>query len=49
MSVLEIRGGLLGFQFVCAQSGVRFIDVDPFVDYGTAESYAPDTGIAFHY
>jgi hypothetical protein len=38
-SVLEIGGGLSGFQFACAKAGVNYRNVDPFVDYGSSEAY----------
>jgi SAM-dependent methyltransferase len=41
LRVLEIGGGLSGFQFVLAREGCRVTNVDPMVDYGIGDYTAP--------
>jgi hypothetical protein len=44
--VLEVGGGLAGFQFVLARSGASVVNVDPFLDYGAGRY--PDQQRATH-
>lgn len=39
MNVVDLGGGLSGFQFALASSGARVINVDPFVGYGSPDGY----------
>jgi 2-polyprenyl-3-methyl-5-hydroxy-6-metoxy-1,4-benzoquinol methylase len=38
-TVVDVGGALSGFQFALASTGARVVNVDPFVDYGTAGEY----------
>ena len=42
MTIMEIGGGLSGFQFALARSGAKVVNVDPLIDYGHELGYPGD-------
>jgi SAM-dependent methyltransferase len=44
---VEIGGGLSGFQFVCAKTVEKYINVDPFADYGATDAYGSNIDSLF--